>query len=238
MNELKQIRTMAELILEKVSALEGVRPQVKVEPKFAVGDRVHCPSDGDGIGTVIEVYIDRTHGDAYSVQFPSDFGAYTREYYQSYLKLVEEKPKFKVGDRVQFVNKKNQLVQAPISLMAINDLGCHTKDEWNYWFDKSEHNTDTNFIPAGAMPEHELTKVDRVWHSGAPPHVGWWNANKSKNTNLWRWWDGEAWSHFVHRDADADMAAVMAMRKTIETGICWSDYYPENARVPRVNPGV
>ena len=41
MNELKQIRTMAELILEKVSALEGAKPEVKVKtPKFKVGDRV------------------------------------------------------------------------------------------------------------------------------------------------------------------------------------------------------
>ena len=89
-----------------------------------------------------------------------------------------------------------------------------------------------------SYPEKVLQSVVGEWHSGPPPHVGWWLASHSKDERVWRWWNGEVWSKDVHKDADADMAAAMSKRKAIETSIQWSDYYPENARVTRVNPKV
>ena len=67
MNELKQIRTMAEMILEKVSALEGATPYTKdigfdhlareyeAKPKFKVGDRVRKIYGPAYVGTVTDV---------------------------------------------------------------------------------------------------------------------------------------------------------------------------------------
>ena len=82
---------------------------------------------------------------------------------------------------------------------------------------------------------------DRVRHSGAPPHVGWWLAAYSKHPDTWRWWDGENWSAPAFTGYSAKQAGIAAntghdlgLGKTI----VWCHYYPENARVPRVNPGV
>ena len=169
MNELKQIRTMAELILEKVSALEGVRPQVKVEPKFKVGDRVksiYGPSCG-AKGTVSEV-----RGNLYYVKF--DHGVYHHGY-----------------------NNEAELIL--------------------------------------------IEPEEREWHSGPPPHVGWWNASNTEHPDTWRWWDGEKWSAPAFNDYSAKQAGVQANTEHdlgLGKTIVWSDYYPENARVPRVNPGV
>jgi hypothetical protein len=94
---------------------------------------------------------------------------------------------------------------------------------------------------AGAMPEHELTKVDREWYSGPPPHVGWWNASKCRYTDVWRWWNGEAWSVLVSELHDSESAGKEAAKvdsyATVDM-VEWSDYWPANARVPRINPGV
>ena len=96
---------------------------------------------------------------------------------------------------------------------------------------------------AGAMPEHELTKVDREWHSGVPPHVGWWNASNAKCPITWRWWNGTTWSVAAYEGNSAEPVERKA-RTPLEpiwckqTDIYWSDYWPANARVPRINPGV
>jgi hypothetical protein len=86
----------------------------------------------------------------------------------------------------------------------------------------------------------ESTAEDRVWHKGPPPFVGWWNASSMKICSLWSWWNGESWSAGVMDDMDETYAATCAVapneRNTSE--IFWSDYYPEDARVPRVNPDV
>lgn len=78
---------------------------------------------------------------------------------------------------------------------------------------------------------------ERVWQEGPPPHVGWWNASWNKGEWIWRWWDGKVWSmpslrHFpiknvVHNAMCPDNPKV---------NILWTDYYPKDARVLRVNP--
>ncbi len=79
--------------------------------------------------------------------------------------------------------------------------------------------------------------TDRVWHKGPPPHVGWWNASRSGNTSVWRWWDGRRWSMEVWDDESGRRAKKLAKVEAPEQfTIEWSDYWPENARVPRIDP--
>ena len=79
----------------------------------------------------------------------------------------------------------------------------------------------------------------RVWRSGPPPHKGWWNASVRQDQICWRWWDGRRWSEAAFPDESADVVGRRAAttkgvpRKVI---IQWSDYWPENARVPRIKP--
>ena len=87
---------------------------------------------------------------------------------------------------------------------------------------------------------------ERKWYSGPPPHVGWWlctdNSFEHDYADMWRWWDGEAWSFFSLSTDSAHNAGKNArcrayfMRNKEKWGIRWSDYYPANARVPRVKP--
>lgn len=76
----------------------------------------------------------------------------------------------------------------------------------------------------------------RTWHSGPPPHVGWWNASMFDDDEIWRWWNGTRWSNGVHRSHDAYRAARTAERSTGAESILWTDYYPKRARVPRIDP--
>jgi hypothetical protein len=76
------------------------------------------------------------------------------------------------------------------------------------------------------------------WKEGNPPHVGWWLSNNRFTLNIWRWWDGENWSVAVQ---DNEPVEVAAEKSALISGfynedIYWTDYYPENARVPRVAP--
>lgn len=85
------------------------------------------------------------------------------------------------------------------------------------------------------------------WMPGPPPHPGWWNARVVGLTSddlpfglMWGWWDGERWSTFVG-PGESDMSAGPQARKIgIDDGACghvrWSHYWPEGARVPRINP--
>lgn len=82
----------------------------------------------------------------------------------------------------------------------------------------------------------------RKWHSGPPPHEGWWCADH-KNTadgcfpNSWRWWDGAQWSCYADSFDTAGTAEICARSESrYQDEIVWSDYYPANARVPRVKP--
>lgn len=78
---------------------------------------------------------------------------------------------------------------------------------------------------------------ERTWHSGPPPHVGWWNASAMTNDNVWRWWDGKQWSKIVF-DTELPKAAgkktLKKLPKDLQSTIEWTDYWPENARVPRI----
>ena len=81
--------------------------------------------------------------------------------------------------------------------------------------------------------------TNRVWHKGPPPHVGWWNASIAGDLTAWRWWDGVRWSLAAYEDDNEFVAedfgklyAIPAHVHSIE----WTDYYPKNARVPRINP--
>lgn len=79
--------------------------------------------------------------------------------------------------------------------------------------------------------------TNRTWHKGPPPHVGWWNARDRLLRVAWRWWNGENWSLFAHQWDSADLAERCAlMRSKDAAGIEWTDYWPENARVPRIDP--
>ncbi len=78
----------------------------------------------------------------------------------------------------------------------------------------------------------------RIWHKGPPPHVGWWNASRKRAIDLWRWWDGEQWSQGARARRTASAAAPIAKRPawSPKNEIEWSDYYPADARVPRLDP--
>ena len=89
------------------------------------------------------------------------------------------------------------------------------------------------------------TEDDREWHSGPPPYIGWWNAsrNEAPDPDTWRWWDGKHWSYFVFEDDDPLMVGKMVEQMAVGhyqpiNGIMWTDYWPENARVPRIDPSI
>jgi len=78
--------------------------------------------------------------------------------------------------------------------------------------------------------------TDRTWHKGPPPHVGWWNASTIRDKKSWRWWGGDQWSTWAYPYESKKDAAYLATRPSYEPGIEWSDYYPKDARVPRIDP--
>ena len=85
--------------------------------------------------------------------------------------------------------------------------------------------------------------TDRTWHKGPPPHVGWWETiifNQPIVYPAWRWWNGNRWSVCVEDWAPIKSVAFLARTPSgySKTKIQWSDYYPPNARVPRVNPNI
>lgn len=87
----------------------------------------------------------------------------------------------------------------------------------------------------------ESTAQKRIFHAGPPPHVGWWNASVCKDRKAWRWWDGKEWSCAAMWFDTVGLAAAQAARYQTAAHkgrIEWSDYWPENARVPRIDPRV
>jgi hypothetical protein len=79
---------------------------------------------------------------------------------------------------------------------------------------------------------------NRVWHSGPPPHIGWWNASPFNYDRMWSWWDGKNWSRFCMSDMLDIYAAKQAsyVNDGASEIIYWTDYWPENARVERIKP--
>lgn len=81
-------------------------------------------------------------------------------------------------------------------------------------------------------------KDEMEWHSGPPPHVGWWNASAVRDPDCWRWWDGTRWSKAVLNTRSSKTAAERAVERSFfkKSAIEWRHYYPDGARVPRINP--
>lgn len=88
---------------------------------------------------------------------------------------------------------------------------------------------------------------ERVWHKGPPPHIGWWETSASlagqsgtstaRLTGAWRWWDGSCWSLYCMPDEHPGGVARRAKLPSGASGrMEWTDYWPENARVPRLDP--
>ena len=79
--------------------------------------------------------------------------------------------------------------------------------------------------------------TSRTWHKGPPPHVGWWNASVAGDLTAWRWWNGEHWSIAAYKE-DSLLYVEDAAAKPggFWHQIEWTDYYPKNARVPRIDP--
>lgn len=78
------------------------------------------------------------------------------------------------------------------------------------------------------------------WHSGPPPHVGWWNCKDptSKLLGDWRFWNGRSWSlRCLPSDSLGELMRYSSMPSFIPYHLIrWCDYYPANARVPRRKP--
>ena len=82
------------------------------------------------------------------------------------------------------------------------------------------------------------TQRPKGWKKGAPPHIGVWFCRTIGTEPKWRWWSGEFWSVWNNENAqpheverDFNRGSIFDVRE-----IFWSFYWPENARVARVNP--
>lgn len=247
MNELKQIRSMAEMILEKVSTLECAQPFTKdigfdhvardyeSKPKFSVGDSV-CTTNGDE-GKVTGIHkLDGHYRYRYLVLFANGDHHHVVE---PLLRLIKSEPKFQVGDWVRIEQLVAEGDVAPVGTVVNVYMGS------NNIYDIAIID-DPRFGSGNRRKmvwEKYLTKVEveSEWHSGPPPHVGWWLASYSKRTDTWRWWNGKNWSAPAIDDHSAKQAGTAANTEhNLGLGkiIQWTDYWPENARVPRINPGV
>lgn len=78
--------------------------------------------------------------------------------------------------------------------------------------------------------------INRIWHKGPPPHVGWWNASNLKNMFAWRWWDGSRWSAPAWATTSNTSIQSVANTPAVAKDVEWTHYWPEGARVPRINP--
>lgn len=119
----------------------------------------------------------------------------------------------------------------------------YTYDEWhqgNYttWQlrDHLEGYPHKNFSEVADWWKGRHTSNVRVWRSGPPPSIGWWNASISKSPDVWRWWNGKFWSRPAYQEFSSEDAASLAEVLTNFVGIEWNDYWPENARVKPVRP--
>lgn len=86
----------------------------------------------------------------------------------------------------------------------------------------------------------ESTEEKRIWHNGPPPHIGWWNASVHECPMIWRFWTGEAWTNSITpRMICPDSVEGLGIRcGDWQARIKWNDYWPENARVPRIDPRI
>lgn len=76
-----------------------------------------------------------------------------------------------------------------------------------------------------------------AWNSGQPPYTGWWNASASKDESCWRWFSGGNFHFHAYSDYSAKLAGIASTVVASGGGeLYWRWYYPENARVPRIDP--
>lgn len=82
------------------------------------------------------------------------------------------------------------------------------------------------------------------FNKGNPPHTGWWLTERDNGpydapVTGWRWWNGKQWSILCY--SGFDILTVTRRAQTItaipKSRISWSDFWPKNARVPRIDHG-
>lgn len=119
----------------------------------------------------------------------------------------------------------------------------YTYDEWHHgnyttWQlrDHLEGYPHKNFSEVADWWKGRHTSNVRVWRSGPPPSIGWWNASVSKAEDCWRWWNGEKWSRPAWPEFSATYAAKRAKMTANLQDAFWNDYWPENARVKPARP--
>lgn len=69
-----------------------------------------------------------------------------------------------------------------------------------------------------------------LWNTGAPPHIGWWNASTHPRQDIWRWWDGVGWSMPAHENDPLEKVAQYAR---IQSGLAldavrWTRRWPKS----------
>lgn len=78
------------------------------------------------------------------------------------------------------------------------------------------------------------------WHSGPPPHEGWWLTKTTKGgagrKQAWRWWFGTYWSLAVRSGSTARVADRAAALANYRDDVVWCSDWPVGARVQRINP--
>lgn len=100
----------------------------------------------------------------------------------------------------------------------------------------------------GEPDEPEPIPEARIWHKGPPPHIGWWNASIDPTkvfnhaNDCWRWWNGRCWSHAAWSKSTDGAITCAAQAEwanfNSQDEIFWSNFYPRNARVPRIDPSA
>jgi len=83
--------------------------------------------------------------------------------------------------------------------------------------------------------------IKRTWNKGFPPHTGWWNASTTRSEVVWRWFDAstQQWGQPCSKNVSNGTlmcAARTPVHQDESVFIEWTDYWPENARVPRIDP--
>jgi len=81
----------------------------------------------------------------------------------------------------------------------------------------------------------------RTWNKGFPPHTGWWNASVIRSDLIWRWFDAETqqWGQACSEESSKKhlrLAARTPVSQEDNDQMEWTDYWPENSRVPRIDP--
>lgn len=115
------------------------------------------------------------------------------------------------------------------------------QDPIKYWANPiTQPEPERRRLTRKAEPEVVEVPTGRTWRKGPPPHAGWWNASRSRDTEVWRWWNGARWSADAFSEMGAYMAADIAGMPSIEhpAQIEWSDYWPENAGIERSAPAA